>query len=1060
MLPRFFIDRPVFAWVIALIVMIVGALGLSRLPVEQYPTVAPPTVTVNVAYPGASAKMIEETVIEMLEREINGTPNLIYMESSSLSNGTGSIALSFEPGTDADAAQIEVQNRIARVQPRLPAIVSQNGVRVDQARTNLLMVVAMLGEKEEDLEAVADYASRTVIPELQRIKGMGQVTMYAAERAMRIWIDPAKLQAYGLSVAEVNAAIREQNAQISAGILGDTPFVSGQTTSATVVAPGQLKTVEEFQRIILRDDGQGATVRLADVARVELGAQSYANGASLNGKPAVMVGLMLSNDGNALSVANEVRTRMADMSKYFPKGMSWKAPYTTDKFVSISIKKVAMTLLEAMALVFLVMFLFLQNWRYTIIPTIVVPIALLGTFSVLQALGYSVNVLTMFGMVLVIGIVVDDAIVVVENVERVMREEGLGPVPATRKAMDQISGAVIGMTLVLISVFVPLTFFSGAVGNIYRQFAVVMASSIAFSGLMALILTPALCATLLKPVPQGEHEKKTGFFGAFNRIFDRNRDRYTGAIGRFLGASMRMAVVYAALLAVGVFVMMRLPSGFIPSEDQGSMFINLQLPPGATLERTAHALAQAEKVLMEQPEVESVVTVKGFSFSGQGQNTAFGFIALKDWSERQGPGQDASSVAGRVTGKLMSLSDGFLLAMNPPAIPALGRISGFALRLQDRNSQGQEALLAARNQLVALAQKSPMLAGVRAEGIEDAPQLQLDINRDVAAAQGVSMAAINTVLSTSLGSTYVNDFPNAGRLQRVIVQAADHARMEVDDIMKLPVLNKKGQTVLLGTVVTAHWISGPMMTVRYNGYPTMRITGSAAPGHSSGDAMAEMERLVTQLPPGFGYEWSGQSREEKLAGNSAIYVYLFAVLAVFLLLAALYESWTIPLAVLLSVPLGLLGVASGVWMRGMESDVYFQIGLVTIIGLSAKNAILIVEFAKDLHATGMTALQAAAHAAHMRFRPILMTSFAFMLGVVPLYFASGASSAAQRAIGTGVFWGMLVGTILAVFFVPTFYVLVRKFFPISGVEQERALEHAKEAGITAVTTGQHEGSSA
>ncbi len=1044
MLPRFFIDRPIFAWVIALIIMIVGALGLSRLPVEQYPTVAPPSVTVNVAYPGASAQMIEETVIELLEREINGTPNMIYMESSSLSNGTASIAISFEPGTDADAAQIEVQNRIASVQPRLPSVVSQNGVRVDQARTNLLMVVGMMGQTPADLERVADYASRTVVPELQRIKGMGQVTMYAAERAMRVWIDPAKLESYRLSAAQVNAAITEQNAQISAGILGDTPFVKGQTTSATVVVPGQLKTVEEFEQIVLRDDGQGATVRLRDVARVELGTQSYANEASMNGQPAVMIGLMLSNDGNAISVANEVRSRMATLSKYFPEGITWKAPYTTDKFVSISIKKVGLTLLEAMGLVFLVMFLFLQNWRYTIIPTLVVPIALLGTFAVLHVLGYSVNVLTMFGMVLVIGIVVDDAIVVVENVERVMREEGLGPVEATRKAMQQISGAVIGMTLVLVSVFVPLTFFSGAVGNIYRQFAVVMAASIGFSGLMALILTPALCATLLKADAHHEGAEPKGFWGrffaGFNRVFDRNRDRYTNAITRFLGASMRMTILYAALLGLALFLMQRLPSGFIPSEDQGSMFINLQLPPGATLERTAKTLAQAEQLLMAQPEVENIVTVQGFSFSGQGQNAAFGFITLKDWSERTGPGQDADSLAGRMTGELAKLSDGFALAMNPPAIPALGRISGFALRLQDRNAQGHEALLAARDQLVALASQSPILAGVRAEGIEDAPQLQLDINRDLAAAQGVSMASINTVLSTSMGSRYVNDFPNAGRLQRVIVQAADFARMEVDDIMRLPVLNNKGEPVLLGTLATARWTTGAMMSVRYNGYPTQRITGAAAPGYSSGDAMAEMERLVEQLPPGFGYEWTGQSREEKIAGNSAIYVYLFAVLAVFLLLAALYESWTIPFAVLLSVPLGLLGVALGVWLRGMDSDVYFQVGLVTIIGLSAKNAILIVEFAKDLQAAGMSALDAAIGAARLRFRPILMTSFAFMLGVTPLFFASGASSAAQRAIGTGVLSGMAVGTVLAVFFVPTFYVIVRHFFPPS--ERELALARA------------------
>ncbi len=1057
MLPRFFIDRPIFAWVIAIFIVLAGVMSITQLPIAQYPDVAPPTVTVNVTYPGASAQQIEESVLELIEREINGTPNMIYMEAAALANGTGSLTISFEPGTDPDMSQIEVQNRVARVESRLPAAVTQQGLRVDQSRSNFLMVVGLMTDKEEDMISVADYASRNVMPELQRIDGVGQVQFFAAENSMRIWLDPAKLQSYHLSAADVNTAIREQNIQISAGTLGDTPFVPGQSISATLVVPGQLKTVEEFGRIFLRSAADGSAVRLSDVARIELGSQSYATSARMNGKPAIMMAIMLSNTGNAIAVAEAVEARMADLSQHFPKGVTWQAPYNTAQFVDISIQKVVQTLIEAIALVFVVMFVFLQNWRYTIIPTLVVPIALLGTFSVLLGLGYSINVLTMFGMVMVIGIVVDDAIVVVENVERIMREEGLSPVAATRRAMDQISGAVIGITVVLISVFVPLAFFPGAVGNIYRQFAVVMAVSIGFSALMALMLTPALCATMLKPIPKGEeHEKKTGFFGAFNRVFDRSREGYAGRVEKLLRGSGRMAVIYGMLLAVAVVLMQRLPSGFLPSEDQGTLMLSLQLPPGATLERTEKALAQMERYIVAQPEVENVVTVLGFNFSGQGQNMSFGFVTLKDWSERKGAGHGASSIAGRITGAMMgSLPEGFAIALNPPAIPALGRTGGFALRLQDRGGQGHDALLAARNQLMAMAAQSKVLTGVRAEGVEDAPQLQLTINREQAAAQGVSMGQINTALGTALGSSYVNDFPNAGRLQRVIVQADSKDRMQPDDLMRLPVTNGQGQTVLLGSLVAAKWVSGPMMTVRYNGYPTMRLTGEAAKGYSSGAAMDEMERLVAQLPPGFGMEWTGQSREEKISGSQAVYVYLFAALAVFLCLSALYESWSIPFSVMLSVPLGLLGMVLGVLLRGMENDVYFQVGMVTIIGLSAKNAILIVEFAKDLQASGMSAFDAALHAASMRFRPILMTSFAFMLGVVPLYFSSGAGSGAQRAIGTGVFWGMAVGTFLAVFFVPTFYVLVRKFFPITAIEQEHAAEHAKAVGITASPLPKH-----
>ena len=1044
---KFFIDRPIFAWVIALFIMVLGAVSITQLPIAQYPPVAPPSIVINATYPGASAKTLEDSVLSVIEQEMNGSPGLIYMEAVAQANGTGSITLSFEPGSNADLAQVDVQNRLSRATPRLPSAVTQQGVRVDKSRSNFLLL-AILSSDDPAWNPVAlgDYASRSVVPELQRLPGVGQAQLFGTERAMRVWFDPAKLLGFNLSAADVTTAIRAQNAQVSAGEIGALPNVAGQSIAATVVVNGQLGSVEQFGNIVLRASSDGATVRLKDVARIELGAQAYATSARLNGKPSTGIGVQLAPSGNALATAEAVREKMAELEKFFPAGMTWAIPYDSSRFVKISIQQVAVTLAEAVALVFLVMFLFLQNWRYTLIPTLVVPVALLGTFAGLMAMGFSINVLTMFGMVLVIGIVVDDAIVVVENVERIMSEEGLPPLQATRKAMGQISGAIIGVTVVLISVFVPLAFFSGSVGNIYRQFAAVMGMSIAFSAFMALSLTPALCATLLKPVEAGHAHAKTGFFGWFNRGFSRTAKGYEGGVAKLLPRAGRTLVIYAAIVAAAVVVYMRLPTSFLPNEDQGTLLVNVQLPPGATQERTLAVMQQVEGFMLQQPEVQSMVGVLGFSFSGQGQNAALAFVTLKDWSERTGEGSAAQAVAGRAFGALSGIRDAFIFPLSPPPIPELGASSGFSFRLQDRAGRGRDALLAARNQMLGMASQSKLLAQVRPDGLEDAPQLQIDIDREKASALGVGFDAISGAIGTALGSSYVNDFPNAGRLQRVVVQADATARMQPEDLLRINVLNSKAQAVPLSAFATTRWITGPMQTVRYNGYPSMRISGSAAPGVSTGQAMAEMEALAGKLPQGFGFEWTGQSREEKLAGSQAMILYAFAILAVLLALAALYESWSIPLAVVLVVPLGVLGVLLSTLLRGYSNDVYFQVGLITIIGLSAKNAILIIEFAKDLQAQGKSVIEAALAAAHIRFRPIIMTSLAFTLGVLPLALATGAGSASQRAIGTGVIGGMLTGTVLAVVFVPIFFVVVRTLFKGSDRQHRREAEEAEHHG--------------
>ncbi|MFD2366355.1 efflux RND transporter permease subunit [Pseudoduganella sp. GCM10020061] len=1033
---RFFIDRPIFAWVIALFIMVMGAVAATQLPISQYPSVAPPSIVVSAAYPGASAQTLEDAVISVIEREMNGSPGLVYTESVSQANGTGSLTLTFESGTNEELAQVDVQNRLSRAAPRLPAAVNQQGVRVDRARANFLMFITVSSTNPKfDPIALGDYVSRNVLPEIQRVPGVGQAQLFGTERAMRIWIDPAKLVGFNLTPADVNAAIRSQNAQVASGAIGDLPLQKGQSITATVVVQGQLNSVEQFGDIVLRANPDGSTVRLRDVARIELGGASYGTSARIGGKPTTGMGIQLSSSGNALETATAIRERMAELAKYFPEGVSWSDPFDSSQFVDISIRQVVTTLVEAVILVFLVMFLFLQNFRYTIIPTIVVPVALLGSLATLLALGFSINVLTMFGMVLVIGIVVDDAIVVVENVERIMTEEGLPPLQATRKAMGQISGAIIGVTIVLISVFVPLAFFGGAVGNIYRQFSAVMVSSIAFSAFMALSLTPALCAHLLKPVEKGHHMDKRGFFGWFNRKFEVTSDRYQGWVAKSLKRMGRMMVVFAVMIGAVVLLFTRMPGSFLPNEDQGYLIASFQLPPGATLERTQRALLQAEEYILKQPEVKTMAGVVGFSFFGQGQNAALGFIPLKPWDERKGPGQDAQSLAGRMTGHLMGIRDAFIFVVSPPPIPELGSSTGFSFRLQDRGGLGREALLNARNQLLGMASQSKVLAGVRPEGLEDAPQLQLDIDRDKANALGVTFESINAAISTTLGSAYVNDFPNAGRLQRVIVQADAPARMQPEDILHLNAMNSRGQQVPLSAFATTRWVTGPMQTVRYNGYPSIRIAGDAAPGFSTGDALAEMEALAAKLPPGFGFEWTGQSREEKLSGSTVVILMAFSLLAVFLSLAALYESWSIPASVMLVVPLGVMGALLAATMRGFPNDVYFKVGLITIIGLGAKNAVLIIEFAKDLQAQGMSAVDAAIQAARLRFRPILMTSLAFILGVLPLVIASGAGSASQRAIGTGVMGGMIFATALGVFFVPVFFVLVRSIF--KGSERQR-----------------------
>ena len=1021
-MPQFFIKRPVFAWVIALFIVLVGLIAIPRLAVERYPNVAPPSVSISATYPGASAATMNDAVVGLIERELSSVKNMRYFESSTDSTGSASITATFRPGVDPELAQVDVQNRLKAVEPRLPQAVRQNGLAVESAVSNVLMFIGLTSpDGSRDETDLSDYLARNLVEELRRVPGVGKVQLYGAEKAMRVWVDPGKLVAYKIAMADVTAAIARQNAQIAPGRIGDAPAPSGQQINVPLTVQGQLTTPAQFARIVLRANRDGSSVVLGDVARVELGAQSYSFATRENGHPSTSAAVQLAPGANAVATAAAVRARLGELQKALPPGIALTIPFDTAPFVKVSIEKVVHTLVEAMVLVFLVMFLFLQNVRYTLIPALVAPIALLGTFTVMMLAGFSINVLTMFGMVLAIGIIVDDAIVVVENVERLMAHEHLGPKEATAKAMKEITGAVVGITLVLTAVFIPMAFAGGSVGVIYRQFAVAMSVSILFSAFLALTLTPALCATLLKPVAPGHHARG-GFFGWFNRMFERATGRYARLTTACIARPVRLMLAWGAVAAALAFGFQVLPSAFLPEEDQGYFITSFQLPSDATAERTLNVVKAYERHVASRPGVDTNESILGFGFGGTGPNAAMAYTTLKNWDERKGT--TAQDEVAQAQAAMDAIREGTVMSVMPPAIDGLGNSSGFALRLQDRANHGHAALVAAERQLLALAARSQIVTGVYSEGLPPGTSVRLDVDRAKAETLGITFADISDTLSAALGSTYVNDFPNAGRMQQVIVQADAHARMQVDDVLKLNVRNASGAMVPLAEVVRPVWSEAPLQMVRYQGYPSVRITGSTAPGASSGAAMVEMERLAAQLPPGFAIEWTGQSLEERDSAAQAPMLLALSMIVVFLVLAALYESWSIPVSVLLVVPLGLVGALAAVMVRGLPNDVFFKVGLITVIGLSAKNAILIVEFAKQFHADGMPLVRAAVEAARLRLRPIVMTSLAFGLGVVPLVIASGASSETQHAIGTGVLGGMITATVLAVFFVPVFFVVV------------------------------------
>jgi len=1021
-MPQFFINRPVFAWVIALFIVLFGVIAIPQLPIARYPSVAPPSVTLYASYPGATPKTLNDSVVSLVERELSGVKNLLYFESSVDTSGTAQITATFKPGTDPELAQVDVQNRIKAVEPRLPQVVRQSGLQVESAASGFLLMIGMTSpDGQFDEVLLGDYLARNIVPELRRIEGVGRVQLFGAEQALRIWVDPNKLTAFGLTMTDLAQAIEGQNAQIAPGRVGDEPALPGQRLTVPLTVEGQLETPEQFAAVVLRATADGSRVTIGDVARVELGAQSYGFSNRENGVSATSAAIQLSPGANAVRTAQAIRDRLAELASSMPTGMSYSVPFDTAPFVKVSIEKVIYTLLEAMVLVFLVMFLFLQNMRYTLIPAIVAPIALLGTFAVMLLAGFSINSLTMFGMVLAIGIIVDDAIVVVENVERLMATRGLSPREATLQAMKEITGAVIGITLVLTAVFIPMAFASGSVGVIYQQFTLSMAVSILFSAFLALTLTPALCATLLRPV-SAEHHQKRGFFGAFNRGFERLTERYTGRITRLVGRSGRMMAVFVLLCGVLVIAGQQLPSSFLPEEDQGYFMTSIQLPTGATSERTLDVVKRFEAHVASRPALDANLVVQGFSFSGSGTNAAMAFTMLKDWKQRNGA--TAAEEAALAQAAMADNVEGTVMSLMPPAIDELGTSSGFTLFLQDRGNRGEAELLKAQAQLLELAGQSKVVSDVYPDGLPPGESIRLNINRPKAEAMGLSFTAVSSTLSAAMGSLYVNDFPNAGRMQQVILQADAPARMQLDDVLNLRVRNASGGMVPLGEVVTPLWSESPQQMMRFQGFPAVRISGGAAAGVSSGAAMAEMERLVTELPQGYAVAWTGQSLQERQSAAQAPMLMALSALVVFLVLAALYESWSIPLSVMLVVPLGLLGAVAAVMLRGLPNDVFFKVGMITIIGLSAKNAILIVEFARQLHAEGRSLVDAAVTAARLRLRPILMTSLAFTLGVVPLMLASGASAETQHAIGTGVFGGMLSGTLLAVFFVPSFFVLV------------------------------------
>lgn len=1034
---RFFIDRPVFAWVIAIFILLGGILSILTLPIAQYPNIAPPQITVTTSYPGATAKIVEDSVTQLIEEEMNGATGLMYMESESQSTGEAKITLSFTNETDVELAAVDVQNRIKRVESRLPQQVMQQGVITNKARSNYLAVIAITSpDGRLSSYELGDFLARNVMNDIKRIPGVGDVNLFGSEKAMRIWLDPVKLTGLNLTPADVSIAVKGQNAVVTSGQLAGMPNTGKEPIYANITVHGQLQTPEEFENIILRANSDGSTVRIKDVGRVELGAKQYDTFAAVDGTPMGGFGIMPTADANTMATMSAIRDKMAELYEYFPAGVEYSIQNDTSKFVKVSIKSVVKTLFEGIFLVFLVMYLFLQNIRYTIIPTIVVPIALMGTFAVMKVMGFSINMLSMFGMVLSIGILIDDAIVVVENVERIMSEEGLSPRDATFKAMGQIQGAIIGITLVLMAVFVPMAFFGGAVGKIYMQFSLAMIASIGFSAFLALSLTPALCATILKPVEAGHHGKQKGFLAWFNRKFHSTTLTYERQVATMFGRTGRYMMIYFAICLCCGWMYWKLPTSFLPNEDQGYIYVNAQLPGGASSTRTGEILEEIQAHLSTEPGIDHSVLVSGFSFSGKGQNGALGFITLKDWDDRDA-NNSADAIIKRAFAKFSQFRDAVVFPFNPPPIRELGNSTGFAFRLQDRAGLGNEALINARNQLLGMAAQSKVLKNVRPMAMENTAQLELKIDRDKAKALGVDFVDINAALSVALGSAYVNDFESYGRQQRVVVQLDATKRGKPEDISKIFVRNKEGTMVPFSAFSTSDWTRGAVQLIRYNGYPAVRIEGEPAEGMSTGDAMTEMENLTKQLPKGFGFEWTGQSLEEKVSGNQAPILYALSLLAVFLCLAALYESTTIPLSVMLVVPLGVIGALAGVMMRGMPNDVYFKVGLIATIGLSAKNAILIVEFAKDLQAQGKNLVSSTLEACRLRFRPIIMTSLAFILGVLPLAIARGAGSGAQQAIGTGVMCGMITATVLAVYLVPIFFLVIRSIF--SGSERQRKM---------------------
>ncbi|MBJ8362397.1 efflux RND transporter permease AcrB [Citrobacter cronae] len=1048
-MPNFFIDRPIFAWVIAIIIMLAGGLAILKLPVAQYPTIAPPAVTISATYPGADAKTVQDTVTQVIEQNMNGIDNLMYMSSNSDSTGTVQITLTFQSGTDADIAQVQVQNKLQLAMPLLPQEVQQQGVSVEKSSSSFLMVVGVINTNGTmTQEDISDYVGANMKDAISRTSGVGDVQLFGSQYAMRIWMDPNKLNNFQLTPVDVINAIKAQNAQVAAGQLGGTPPVKGQQLNASIIAQTRLTSADEFSKILLKVNQDGSQVRLRDVAKVELGGENYDIIAKFNGKPASGLGIKLATGANALDTANAIRDELKKMEPFFPSGLKIVYPYDTTPFVKISIHEVVKTLAEAIILVFLVMYLFLQNFRATLIPTIAVPVVLLGTFAVLAIFGFSINTLTMFGMVLAIGLLVDDAIVVVENVERVMAEEGLPPKEATRKSMGQIQGALVGIAMVLSAVFIPMAFFGGSTGAIYRQFSITIVSAMALSVLVALILTPALCATMLKPIAKGDHgEGKKGFFGWFNRMFDKSTHHYTDSVGGILRSTGRYLALYLIIVVGMAYLFVRLPSSFLPDEDQGVFLSMAQLPAGATQERTQKVLDEMTDYYLtkEKANVESVFAVNGFGFAGRGQNTGIAFVSLKDWSERPGKENKVEAITERAMGAFSQIKDAMVFAFNLPAIVELGTATGFDFQLIDQAGLGHEKLTQARNQLFGEVAKHPdLLVGVRPNGLEDTPQFKIDIDQEKAQALGVSISDINTTLGAAWGGSYVNDFIDRGRVKKVYVMSEAKYRMLPEDIGNWYVRGSNGQMVPFSAFSTSRWEYGSPRLERYNGLPSMEILGQAAPGKSTGEAMAMMEQLASKLPSGIGYDWTGMSYQERLSGNQAPALYAISLIVVFLCLAALYESWSIPFSVMLVVPLGVIGALLAATFRGLTNDVYFQVGLLTTIGLSAKNAILIVEFAKDLmDKEGKGLIEATLDAVRMRLRPILMTSLAFILGVMPLVISSGAGSGAQNAVGTGVMGGMVTATVLAIFFVPVFFVVVRRRFSRKNedIEHSHSVDH-------------------